>query len=117
LRGVRGGAARLQHPDDTPLNPFHTRELAPDELATLVSGAGFVDVAVLGLHHGSRLRALDAAHGGSLVEAPVAVALAGAPWPVELLASVTSVTCADLVLHGDDVAASLDLAVIAQTGS
>ena len=36
---------------------------------------GFVDVAVLGLHHGPRLRALDAAHGGSLVDAQTVAAL------------------------------------------
>ncbi|GAA1861729.1 class I SAM-dependent methyltransferase [Pseudonocardia ailaonensis] len=98
---------------DTPLNPFHTRELSPVELADLVSAGGFTDVKVLGLHHGPRLRELDARHGG-LVDAQVAVALNGGDWPPELLADVASVTVDDFVLGADDLDASLDLLVIAQ---
>ena len=117
-----GGALLLSTPNritfspgrDTPLNPFHTRELAPAELAELLTTAGFVDVAVLGLHHGPRLRALDAAHGGSLVDAQTVAALAGA-WPAALLRDVAAVTTADFVLHPDGpdhpVDASLDLIV------
>lgn len=99
---------------DTPLNPFHTRELAPGELAALVGDAGFTEVEMLGLHHGPRLRRLDAAHGGSLVDAQVAVAVSGAPWPPGLLADVASVTCADFTLHAADLDASLDLVVTAR---
>ncbi|GAA4674335.1 class I SAM-dependent methyltransferase [Pseudonocardia yuanmonensis] len=98
---------------DTPLNPFHTRELAPDELAELVREAGFTDVELLGLHHGPRLRNLDARHGGSLVDAQVAVALAGGAWPADLLADVASVAVADFLLTPDDLDASLDLLVTA----
>jgi SAM-dependent methyltransferase len=117
-----GGALLLSTPNritfspgrDTPLNPFHTRELAAPELAELLTAAGFVDVAVLGLHHGPRLRALDAAHGGSLVDAQTVAALAGA-WPAALLRDVAAVTTADFVLHPDGpdhpVDASLDLIV------
>ena len=80
-----GGALLLSTPNrltfspgrDTPLNPFHTRELSAAELAGLLVEAGFADVAVLGLHHGPRLRALDVAHGGSLVAAQTAAVLAG----------------------------------------
>src|SRR6185436_5430133 len=97
---------------DTPLNPFHTRELAAAELAELLTTAGFVDVAVLGLHHGPRLRALDDAHGGSLVAAQTAAAITGT-WPAPLLRDVASVATADFTLrpHGPDhpVDASLDL--------
>src|SRR4029453_8582974 len=83
-----GGALFLSTPNrltfspgrDTPLNPFHTRELAAAELTELLLTAGFGDVTVLGLHHGPRLRALDAAHGGSLVAAQTAATLAGV-WP------------------------------------
>ncbi|MGQ0573126.1 MAG: class I SAM-dependent methyltransferase [Pseudonocardia sp.] len=99
---------------DTPLNPFHTRELSPAELAGMVRDAGLRDVEVRGLHHGPRLRELDAAHGGSLVDAQVAVALGDGRWPSALLADVTSVTCVDFVLHGDDLDASLDLVVTAR---
>jgi SAM-dependent methyltransferase len=99
---------------DTPLNPFHTRELSAAELAGLVRGAGFADVAVLGLHHGPRLRALDARHGGSLVDAQTAVVLGDGAWPEELLRDVVSVTAADFALSPDDVDASLDLLVTAR---
>ena len=98
---------------DTPLNPFHTRELAPDELAELVRGAGFTNVELLGLQHGPRLRTLDARHGGSLVDAQVAVALAGGAWPAELLADVASVSVQDFLLTPADLDASLDLLVTA----
>ncbi|MEU7818590.1 methyltransferase domain-containing protein [Pseudonocardia sp. NPDC049154] len=98
---------------DTPLNPFHTRELAPGELAELVTEAGFTDVELLGLHHGPRLRELDARHGGSLVDAQVAVAVAGGTWPADLLADVGSVTVDDFLLTPDDLDASLDLLVTA----
>ena len=80
-----GGALRVSTPNrltfspgrESPLNPFHTRELAGGELAGLVTDAGFVDLEVLGLHHGPRLRALDARHGGSVVDAQIAVARRG----------------------------------------
>jgi SAM-dependent methyltransferase len=98
---------------ETPLNPFHTRELSAAELACLVADTGFTDVAVFGLHHGPRLRALEAAHGGSLVAAQTEVALTGAEWPVDLLRDVASVTTADFTLHADDVDTSLDLVAIA----
>lgn len=98
---------------DTPLNPFHTRELAPGELAGLVAAAGFTDVELLGLHHGPGLRELDARHGGSLVDAQVAVAVAGGAWPAELLADVEAVTVDDFLLTPDDLDASLDLLVTA----
>jgi SAM-dependent methyltransferase len=98
---------------DTPLNPFHTRELAAAELAGLVRDAGFADVEVHGLHHGPRLRALDARHGGSLVDAQVAVALGGGSWPDALRADVEAVTVADFVLQAAGVDASLDLVAFA----
>ncbi|GAA4539647.1 methyltransferase domain-containing protein [Pseudonocardia xishanensis] len=98
---------------DTPLNPFHTRELSPAELADLVRGSGFADVRVLGLHHGPRLRTLDARHGGSLIDAQVAVVLGDGAWPADLLADVAAVTAADFVLTPEDLDASLDLLVTA----
>jgi SAM-dependent methyltransferase len=94
---------------DTPLNPFHTRELTGAELAGLVADAGFGDVVVAGLHHGPRLRALDAAHGGSIVDAQTAVVLGDGEWPERLLADVASVSTADFTLRTDDIDGSLDL--------
>lgn len=99
---------------DTPLNPFHTRELDPDELAGLVGGAGFEDVSVRGLSHGPRLRALDRRYRGSFVDAQLAVALSGREWPRELREDVTRVRASDFVLHHDRLRESLDLLVAAR---
>ena len=116
-----GGALLVSTPNritfspgrDTPLNPFHTRELSGAELGGMVAGAGFTDVRVLGLHHGPALRAVDARHGGSIVDAQVAVVLGDGSWPTDLLADVAAVTSADFVLTADDVDTSLDLVVTA----
>jgi len=108
----------------TPINPFHTRELNADELTELLAGAGFLSVSMSGVFHGLRLREMDARHGGSIVDAQVARAVADAPWPAELLADVTAVTTADfdIVDVGDlhdesgdirDINDSLDLVAIA----
>ena len=110
-----GGALLLSTPNritfspgrDTPLNPFHTRELSGPELAGLISEAGFSDVEVRGLHHGPRLRALDAAHGGSIVDAQTAVVLGDGRWPAALRADVAGVSCADFAWADAD--GSLDL--------
>lgn len=116
-----GGALLVSTPNrttfspgrDTPLNPFHTRELSGPELAGLVEEAGFTAVEVLGLHHGPRLRELDARHGGSIVEAQTAVVLGDGNWPAPLLRDVASVTGGDFDLRRDDVDASLDLLAVA----
>src|ERR1700758_1846545 len=53
---------------DTPVNPFHTRELNADELTELLIDGGFSDVSISGLFHGPRLSEMDARHGGSIIE-------------------------------------------------
>jgi SAM-dependent methyltransferase len=108
---------------DTPINPFHTRELNADELAQLLAGAGFSPVSISGLFHGPRLREMDARHGGSIIDAQIARAVSDAPWPAQLLADVAAVTTADfdIVEAGDphdrgdirDIDNSLDLVAIA----
>lgn len=103
---------------DTPLNPFHTRELAPDELAGLLRAAGF-DIDFLGgVHHGPRLRALDAAYGGSLIDAQAGVVIGHLPgeatWPAGLLADVTAVRSTHFEIHDHGVADSLDLVAVAR---
>jgi SAM-dependent methyltransferase len=104
---------------DTPINPFHTRELNADELTQLLVDAGFASVALSGVFHGSRLAEMDARHGGSIIDAQIARAVADAPWPAKLLADVAAVTTADFAVveagtdqahHIDD---SLDLVAIA----
>ncbi|HEU5470121.1 MAG TPA: methyltransferase domain-containing protein [Actinophytocola sp.] len=98
---------------DTPLNPFHTRELDPDELAGLLAEAGFTVELLAGVRHGPRLRALDTRLGGSIIAAQVAVAVGGGAWPPALLEAVTSVTTDDFVVGTTELAASLDLLAVA----
>jgi SAM-dependent methyltransferase len=103
---------------DTPINPFHTRELNADELTELLVDAGFCDVAIRGLFHGPRLQEMDARHGGSIIDAQIARAVADAPWTPELTADVAAVTTADfdMVDSNDsdrDIDNSLDLIAIA----
>jgi SAM-dependent methyltransferase len=106
---------------DTPINPFHTRELNADELTELLADAGFSEVSISGLFHGPRLRQMDARHGGSIIDAQIARALADAPWPPELAADVAAVTTDDFDIvgagfdgaDGRDIDDSLDLIAIA----
>ncbi|CRK58934.1 Methyltransferase [Alloactinosynnema sp. L-07] len=104
---------------DTPLNPFHTRELSAAEMDELLRGAGFEVEFLGGVHHGPRLRELDAALGGSIIDAQIEVAVAGLPWSDELMAAVTSVEATDFTIkRADDddfpADASLDLVGIAR---
>ncbi len=98
---------------DTPINPFHTRELNAAELTELLVEAGFSHVSVSGLHHGARLREMDARHGGSIIDAQIALAVAGQPWPPELAADVAAVACDDFDILDTDIDDSLDLIAIA----
>jgi SAM-dependent methyltransferase len=105
---------------DTPINPFHTRELNAEELTELLVEAGFCEISISGLFHGPRLREMDARHGGSIIDAQIARALADAPWPPGLMADVSAVTTGDfdLVESGDtrdlrDIDDSLDLVAVA----
>jgi hypothetical protein len=106
---------------DTPINPFHTRELNADELAELLVDAGFRDVSMSGLFHGPRLQEMDARHGGSIIDEQIARAVADAPWSPELAADVAAVTTADFDMVDSrdtsreirDIDDSLDLIAIA----
>ncbi|MCC3315068.1 class I SAM-dependent methyltransferase [Nocardia africana] len=108
---------------DTPLNPFHTRELNAAELAELLERAGFRVDMMAGVHHGPALVALDEQWGGSFIDAQIERALAGEPWPAELTAAVAGVRTDDFELRpalgsavpawDPDIDASLDLVAIA----
>jgi SAM-dependent methyltransferase len=101
---------------DTPLNPFHTRELNAAELTELLVTDGFEMESMLGVFHGPGLRELDARHGGSIIDAQITRALADAPWSEDLLADVAAVTTDDFDLldaTACDIDASLDLVAIA----
>ncbi|GAC79620.1 MULTISPECIES: class I SAM-dependent methyltransferase [Gordonia] len=101
---------------DTPLNPFHTRELSATELTELLSDDGFDVVDMLGVYHGARLVELDQKWGGSIIDAQIDRALAGEPWPDDLVADVAGITIADFDIRRAseaDIDASLDLLAVA----
>ena len=104
---------------DTPVNPFHTRELNAAELRELLEDAGFRVESMNGVYHGHRLEEMDARHGGSIIDAQIARAVADAPWPPDLLADVADVRCEDFEIVPDvpgasrDIDDSLDLLAIA----
>jgi SAM-dependent methyltransferase len=101
---------------DTPLNPFHTRELNAAELTELLEQGGFEIEGVYGVFHGPGLAQMDARHGGSIIDAQIARAVADAPWSPELLADVAAVRAEDFDLldaKDSDIDASLDLVAIA----
>jgi SAM-dependent methyltransferase len=104
---------------DTPLNPFHTRELNAAELTELLVDAGFTVEAMLGVFHGPRLVELDEKHGGSIIDAQIARAVAGAAWPDGLLSDVTGLSTSDFELvetgapERRNIDESLDLVAIA----
>ena len=104
---------------DTPLNPFHTRELSATELTELLTAGGFTVTRMLGVHHGSALRALDKRWNGSFVDAQIERALAGEPWPTALAADVASIRTDDFEIQPDDpegfrgIDQSLDLLAVA----
>jgi hypothetical protein len=82
----------------------------------LLTSAGLRIEGVCGVFHGERLAVLDARHGGSIIDAQIARALADAPWPEDLLADVASVTTDDfdLIDTADrNIDDSLDLVAIA----
>jgi SAM-dependent methyltransferase len=93
-----------------PLNPFHTRELSPDELVELL--APHFDVArSWGLHHGARLARWERRHGslvGALVARPDP-----AGWGADLRAAVQRTRADDFEVGPHAVDSSLDLVVVA----
>lgn len=104
---------------DTPVNPFHTRELNAAEMTELLTGAGLRVDGLYGVYHGARLQDMDTRHGGSIIDAQITRALADAPWPTDLLTDIASITIEDFDIirdsaresrHIDD---SLDLVAIA----
>lgn len=123
LRVLRpGGVLVLSTPNrltfspglDTPTNPFHTHEFTAAELFVLVEAGGFEATSLLGVHTGSRLRSLDAAHLAS--DGFVAAQLACPPdeWSDDLRAAVASITTADFEITEAAIDRSLDLILLAR---
>jgi SAM-dependent methyltransferase len=97
-------------PGHAAANPFHVRELSPDELVELVEAAGFEVVRLLGLRHSRRLRKLDKRYG-SFIDAQLAGP--AATWHPALRRDVAAVRTADFVLGPDDLDTALDLIAVA----
>lgn len=94
---------------DTPLNPFHTRELAPDELRDLLAPE-FAVTRMLGIRHGRRLRRWERRHG------PVVDAQLASPpeaWPRGLAGFVARLRAKDFEVTTDELDMSLDLLAVA----
>ena len=95
---------------DTPTNPFHHVEFAPDELATTLAAAGLAVDALLGVHHGPRIAAWESAHATPFTT-PMTTAPPG-DWDRPFRAAVHATTTADFVLRDEDLPASLDLLAV-----
>ena len=125
LRVLRpGGSLLISTPNritftpgsDTPVNPFHTRELNAAELRELLIDGGFDVQSMSGVFHGPRLIEMDIRHGGSIIDAQIARVVADTPWPDGLLGDVAAVESADFDIIEEsrrDIDASLDLLAIA----
>ena len=94
---------------DTPLNPFHTRELDAAELAELLA-PHFTVSRLLGVAHSRRIRRWERRHG-PLVDAQLASSPDG--WPRGLARLVGRLRHDDFVVTADDVPGSLDLLAVA----
>ena len=94
---------------ETPLNPFHTRELSPAELRELVDEHFVVD-RLLGLRHGQRVRRWERSHGSLM-----AAQLAAPPdqWDPALHRAVQMVRADDFDIGPDAIDDCLDLVAVA----
>ena len=94
---------------ETPLNPFHTRELAPAELRELVEEHFVVD-RLLGLRHGQRVRRWERSHGSLM-----AAQLAAPPdqWDPALRRAVQMVRADGFDIGPDAIDDCLDLVAVA----
>lgn len=82
---------------EKPLNPFHVEEFDAEQIRDLVIDAGWVDVDVLGLHHGERITTWESAHG-SVMQAQVR-AMVTDDWPTDLESFIRSVTDDDFPIR------------------
>ena len=94
---------------DVPRNPFHTREFTAAELADEVTAAGLDVERMLGVHHGRRLRRVEADAGAAVPDL-----LASPPhgWPEWLRETVHAVAPDWFEVHERDLDASLDLVAV-----
>ena len=81
---------------EKPVNPFHVEEFDAEQVAGMLSHAGFTDVEVFGLHHAGLVAQWEAQHG-PIVAAHIAAVTEGT-WAPELLEVLPMITEADFVI-------------------
>lgn len=96
---------------DTPVNPFHVKEFTAEELADCLSSR-FRVKAVLGVHHGRRIRGLERMARRSIMDLQFAAPPEG--WPRWLRVAIAGVRPGDFTLKAADVDASLDLLAVVE---
>jgi SAM-dependent methyltransferase len=93
---------------EKPTNPFHVEELDAEQLHDLLDAAGFTDIAIHGLHHGTRIEAWERDAGTGVVAAQVAAVLDPATTDVDAIdAFVRTVTLDDFLIGTADGAQDL----------
>lgn len=102
---------------EKPTNPFHVEEFDMEQLATLISEAGFDDITCFGLHHSPTLKEWESENGdlvASQVKAALEAQANGTEWPADLVSKVRSVTNDDFVITPDDPDGCADLVITAR---
>lgn len=80
-----------------PVNPFHVEEFDAEQVGALLSAAGFINIEVLGLHHGDRIDAWERGKG-SIVAAQIDAVL-GDHWAPGLRDFIGTVTRDDFAVR------------------
>jgi SAM-dependent methyltransferase len=94
----------------TPVNPFHVKEFAPEELRDTLSSRFNVE-SMLGVHHGDRLRTVEREAGRTFMDLVLDTdPSAWEPWLRQL---VVSVRPDDFEISSRNLEASLDLLAVA----
>ncbi|MDX1657704.1 MAG: class I SAM-dependent methyltransferase [Nitriliruptorales bacterium] len=97
---------------ETPVNPFHVREFAPDELVEEIERAGFRVTLLIGLRHARWLRSLERLGGRTLPD--LLSSRPPAHWPAWVRWVVAGVRPSWFELHPRDLEDTLDLIVVAR---
>lgn len=95
---------------DTPVNPFHVTEFAPDELRSSLVDAGLEVTELLGLHHTGEVARFEAEAGCSL---PVVLGeTEPSAWSKAVRTVVHATSTSDFTWRSDALGDSLDLLAI-----
>ncbi len=97
---------------DTPVNPFHLIEFAPDELRALLAGR-FALESLLGVRHGPRLAGIESERGVAFTD--LVLQTPPESWPGWLSAAVDDVTVDDFPISDTELDTSLDLIAVVRT--